>query len=486
MRTGKEYLDSLNDGRTIIVDGEAVGDVRAHPAFAGLVKAVADLYDIAADPTNGMQVFDESFGRNINVLFTAPKTREELATRRKAVQTWAESSHGWLGRSPDHVGSFLVGFASKPEVFGKDENHDYAQNLSDYAKYVIENDLYVTYAIIPPQFSRSSTQAEWGEEFLQVGVVRETEEGLIVRGSQMLATGAPATDELFVSCIKPLKAEDAQASISFALPTSTKGLKFYDRRPYALAATSVYDYPLTSQFDEADCVVVFDDVLVPWSRVFINQVPEQTPKQFFNTPAHLLGNWQAQIRLAVKLRFIASVAHRAAQINHIIDIPSVKEKLGEIGSLAATIESAVLAAEYTAEPDEKGTFVPGGRALYSSMALQSQLYPKVLHIIRELAGGGALQTPSSVKDLTSETTKADVAKYFKSIGTPAEDRIKLFKLLWDITGSEFGGRHEQYEMFYAGAPFIVKGVYAYNAFGWAEAGETLDKFLGGYGPDTIV
>jgi 4-hydroxyphenylacetate 3-monooxygenase len=113
------------------------------------------------------------------------------------------------------------------------------------------------------------------------------------------------------------------------------------------------------------------------------------------------------------------------------------------------------------------------------MGLQSELYPRVLAILRDLVGGGVLQVPSSVADLTSPETRPDIDRYVYSPNAPAEERVKLFKLAWDAVGSEFAGRHHQYEMFYAGAPFVVKG-YAFRNYGFDEPLAEVDAFLSGY------
>lgn len=479
MRTGAEYLDTLNDGRTVIIDGEVVDNVRVHPAFARVASTIAELYDIAADPANGMQYHSEEIGGTANLVFSAPRTRDELTARRHAIETWARHTHGWIGRSPDHVGTFFAGFGSHSEVFHNDER-DFSGNVRRYYERILRENLYVSYAIIPPQVSRATTASGWEGDFLQVGVVRETEEGIIVRGSQMLATGAAIADEVFVTCIKPLGPDDEDFAISFALPTSTQGLKLYCRRPYAPAATSHFDYPLTTAYDEPDALVVFDDVLVPWDRVFIDRDIAGLRRQFFDTGAHALGNWQAQIRFATKLKFIAAVARKVTQTNGTDKIPGVQEKLGELAAVVSSVESAVLAAEYTAEADQQGIFIPGKRALYGAMGLQSETYPRVIGILRDLVGGGVLQLPSSVRDLQSEVSKLDIERYVQSPGVPSEERVKLFKLAWDIIGSEFAGRHQQYEMFYAGAPFVVKGAYTFRNFGYDELVAALDVFLVSY------
>jgi 4-hydroxyphenylacetate 3-monooxygenase len=88
-----------------------------------------------------------------------------------------------------------------------------------------------------------------------------------------------------------------------------------------------------------------------------------------------------------------------------------------------------------------------------------------------------------VVDMKSPITAPDVERYIASPGVPSEERIKLFRLAWDIIGSEFAGRHQQYELFYAGAPFVVKGVYTYRNYGYEAQVAELDQFLAGYGVD---
>ncbi|MCW4354129.1 4-hydroxyphenylacetate 3-hydroxylase [Hoyosella sp. YIM 151337] len=484
MRTGSDYTEALNDGRVVLIDGEKVDNVSTHPAFAPVIKTIAELYDIAADPANCMQYTAPETGETANKVFSIPRSLDELRERREAIEKWARHTHGWVGRSPDHVGTFLASFAAHPEVFAGGER-DFSANMVNFHQRILREDLYVSYAIIPPQVSRATTASGWEGDYLQVGVVRETDEGIIVRGSQMLATGGAIADEIFVSCIKPLGPDDRDFAISFVVKPAAEGVKLYCRRPYAPAATSSFDYPLTTRYDEPDALVVFDDVLIPWERVFVNRDTDGVRRQFFDTGGHVLGNWQAQIRFATKLKFIAGVARRVTQVNGVDKIPSVQEKLGELAALVAGVESAVLAAEYMAEPDSAGQWLPGKRALYGSMGLQSEIYPRVIAILRDLVGGGVLQLPASVKDLQSPLTSTDIARYVQSPGVASEERVKLFKLAWDIIGSEFAGRHQQYEMFYAGAPFVVKGAYSYRNFGYEGPLQDVEDFLNSYKPETV-
>lgn len=478
MRKGFQYLESLRDGRSVLLDGQFVTDVSAHPAFRPAAKTIAQLFDIAADPASEMIHVSPDTGRQANKVFMIPRSRQELRERRHAITRWANKSHGFIGRGPDHVGGFLAGFAAMPEVFDTKERQ-FGANVTRFYQKVADENLYTSYVIIPPQISRASTAHGWPEELLQVGVYKERDDGMIVRGSQMLGTATAISDYVLVSCIKPLTPSDERYAVTFVAPLNARGLRVLCRRPYASGQPSSFDYPLSTRFDETDALVIFDDVFVPWEDVFVYRDVEQLRRQFFETPAHVLGNSQAQIRLISKMKFIVGVARKIARVNGIEAIPSVQEKLGELAGLAAHVEGMVLASEDECVTGKGGTVQPNPRFLYGAMALQAEIYPRAIMLLRELAGGGVLQVPSSIADLISTNTQTDIARYLQSTALSANDRVQLFKLAWDIVGSEFGGRHLQYEMFYAGAPFVAKG-YAYRNYGFEETIAAVDEFLHSY------
>jgi 4-hydroxyphenylacetate 3-monooxygenase len=482
MRTRADYLSSLDDGRRVIVDGKPVEHIASDPAFAPVARTIGDLFDLAADAGNGMQAHDEVAGRAVNRLFLAPRSAQELQAWRDAAQVWADHTHGWVGRSPDHVGAFVAAFAAHPEAFASERG--LRDNVLAFHRRVVENDLYVSYAIIPPQVSRATTAHAWEGDFIQVGVKEEREDGIVVRGAQMLATGGPVADEILVSCIKPLQAEDADFAVSFTVPVNATGLTLYCRRPYATAVTSEFDYPLSSRFDETDALLVFDDVFIPWENVFVYKDVVGLRKQFFETGAHVLGNFQAQIRFATKLKFLAGIARKVAAVNGVDKFPGVVEKLGELASLVSVVESGVNSAQFTANVDGQGLCRPGTQALYGAMGLQSEIHPRVIGIIRDLVGGGVLQVPSSVHELVEEGSREDMERYVSSPGISSVERVKLFKLAWDAIGSEFAGRHQQYELFYSGAPFVVKG-YAFRNFDYDGPLASVEGFLASYGVSEI-
>jgi 4-hydroxyphenylacetate 3-monooxygenase len=480
MRTGAEYLEAIGgDGRAIYADGERVGDVTRHPGFAGAARTIALLYDLAARDGSRLTFTSPKTGQPVPAYMLIPRSRDDLRLRRAASRLWADATYGFMGRTPDHVGSFFTGFAARPSVFARDRQ-PFADNVVRFYERVRDEQLYVAYTIIRPQLDRSKSAHEQEEPLLAAGVLRETDGGLVIRGAQMLGTGAALADYLFVSCIQPLRPGDEAYAFSVVMPVNAPGLRLYPRRLYADREQAVFDYPLSTRFDETDALAVFRDVFVPWEHVFAYRNIAVTRAQWFDTPAHVLGNTQAQVRLVSKVKFLAGLARRIARVNGVDQLPAVQSQLADVASLAAVVEGMVLAAEAEAVEAPDGIVSPHPQFLYGAMGLQAELYPRLVHLVRELAGGGVMQLPASVRDLTNPDTAEDLKRYVRSPGVPAEERVKLFKLAWDAVGSEFGGRHTQYEMFYAGAPYVAKG-YAYRHYDFDEALALVDRALSEYG-----
>ena len=143
-------------------------------------------------------------------------------------------------------------------------------------------------------------------------------------------------------------------------------------------------------------------------------------------------------------------------MNGLDRVPPVQSTLGELAAHATMVKSLVLAAEYNCHIDAQGVAWPGKAETFANSALQADIYGTLIHKVRDLCGGGLIQLPSSIKDFDNPEIAEQVERYVQSPGTPAPERVRLLKLAWDLVGSEFGSRHYQYEMFYAGAPFVMK------------------------------
>jgi 4-hydroxyphenylacetate 3-monooxygenase len=478
-RNGQGHIESLRDGRDVSINGERVADVTVHKAFRNSVGSAARLYDFQADPEriDAMTFASPDSGLRVSRGWQLPRNYAELVERRRALEAWAGLHFGFMGRSPDHVASCISGMYMGLDLF---EAYDRkrAAAVRDYYRFARDNDLFLTYVIINPQADRSKAAHAQADPFLAAGVVDEDAAGLTIRGAKMLGTSAIMANEVFVTCIQPLSPGDEKQAVSFAIPMNAKGLRVLSRKSYEEHAVSRFDNPLSSQYDENDAVMYFDDVKVPWERVFVNQNIDMTLKQFHGTPAHVYQNYQCQIRLVVKMRFLAGIAHRIAEANGIIGFPQVCDTLGQIAAEVGLVDGLLHGME--AKGSQAGAyFVPDRHLLYSAQSLTQQLYPKVITTIRDLAGGGLIMVPSSIADFDVPGLADIIDKTQKSPAFSPQERVKFFKLAWDALGSEFASRHVQYEMFYAGASFVTRG-HSYRTFDWATAKGMVDELMAGY------
>jgi len=480
IKTGNQHIAMLRDGREVYLDGKRVTDVTIHPAFRQSIRSYANLYDFQAQPANiGKMTFaPEGVDRRVSRIWQLPTSYNELVERRHMLEAWTELHYGFMGRSPDHVASCISGMYMGIDVF---EQADPARAgaLRDYYRYARDNDLFLTYVIVNPQANQSKAAHEQEDKYLAVGIVDQDAEGITVRGAKMLATSGIMANEVFCSCIQPLREGDEMYALSFAIPMNMKGLKVMSRKSYEAHATSVFDNPLASRFDENDAVLYFDDVKVPWERIFVAGDVGLCAKQFHATPAHVYQNYQCQVRLMVKLRFLVGLAHRITEINGTNGFPQVREMLGQLAAEAGMVEAWVCAMEAKGQVTSNGYYVPNRSMLYGSQVLTQQLYARVLNSLRELAGGGMIMLPSSIEDFANPTLAEIIAKTQKSPACSPEERVKFFKLAWDAVGSEFASRHNQYEMFYAGATFVTRG-HAYRTYDWKSATGLVENMLGSY------
>jgi 4-hydroxyphenylacetate 3-monooxygenase len=259
---------------------------------------------------------------------------------------------------------------------------------------------------------------------------------------------------------------------------NTAGLRVLSRKSYEAHAVSVYDNPLSACFDENDALLYFDNVKVPWERVFVHRDTDMCRAQFHDTPSHIFQNYQAQIRLSVKMRFLVGLAHKITEAIGTTNMPQVREQLGMLAAHAGTVEGMLSGME--ALGSNSGAFyLPNRHLLYAAQVTTQDLYPRMINSIRDLAGGALIMLPSSFRDWSNEEIAPILRKTQRSPSFSPEDKVKLLKAAWDAIGSEFASRHTQYEMFYAGARFVATG-HSYRTFDWGKARGMVDHLLSTY------
>jgi anthranilate 3-monooxygenase (FAD) / 4-hydroxyphenylacetate 3-monooxygenase len=310
VRTGAELIAGLRARpREVWLRGKRVEDITTHPAFVKPLGQLAALYDLQHDPAfrDILTYPSPTSAEPVATAFMVPRTQADLFKRREAFRVVAEATLGMMGRSPDFLNTTLMAFAEAHDVFGRGGQR-FADNVTRYYEFVRERDLFLTHALITPQIDRAKSSAQQADAFLHMGVVRESADGLVVRGARMLATLAPLADELAIYNLPGLKPGDEPHAVVFAIPMDTPGLRFICREPFDEGGRSSFDHPLASNFEEADALVVFEDVLVPWERVFLYRDVTLGNALYPDTNLRQHTAHQTAVRGLVKMQLAVGVA----------------------------------------------------------------------------------------------------------------------------------------------------------------------------------
>jgi 4-hydroxyphenylacetate 3-monooxygenase len=476
LKTGAEHLESLRDGRVVYIGAERVTDVTTHPAFRNAARTVAGIYDMKLANKDAMS-FEED-GERYSIYYLRAKTREDLARRSRGHRMIAELTYGMFGRSPDHVASFVTGMAMKPDELKPP--HGFPDHLLAFYDEIRKADSYVVYAVVPPQAARNPEfYSRQNIPVPALSVVREEDDGLVISGMKMLATGAVFANEVWLGNVIPLAPDQKKQAITCSLPMNAKGLALWSRKPFEREAKSEFDSPLAWRFDETDSMVMCEEVKVPWERVFVHDDALLSRDIYVKTPSHCFGNHQSNVRYWAKLRLVLGLCSRIAHSTGAIEVPAVKELLGHMSAVESTIAGMVHGQIDAFERWPEGHVCFNRRMMYAALEWSTQNYSTFIDKLRELCGGSVFQMPADISVVENPDLAHQFETYFQTPQGGALERMKLFKLAWDLVGSEFAGRHLQYEKFYAGASFIVRN-HAYRETPWNEFHGIVDGLMSSY------
>src|SRR5207248_2100505 len=235
------------------------------------VRTIATLYDLQLDPSrvDQMTYLSPTSNERVGLSHIQPRCVDDLVRRRNMVKTWAAWSAGMLGRSPDFLNTLVMGCAANSHYFANSQP-EFGENVQRYYELVREQDLCLTHTLVAPQVNRSVHPDAQAGGAVALHVEDETDVGLVVSGARILATLAPASDDLFVapSPSRSISGVGNPRAFAFSIPVMTHGLRFICRESFDTGRSS-FDHPLGSRFEEMDCTAVFDRVVVPWERVFL-------------------------------------------------------------------------------------------------------------------------------------------------------------------------------------------------------------------------
>ncbi|WP_408011113.1 4-hydroxyphenylacetate 3-hydroxylase family protein [Pseudalkalibacillus sp. A8] len=479
IRTGEQYINALKSRQPEIwLGGRKVTDIVNEDNFKQPIREIAKLYDMQHDSKYREKITSvcEETGERISNAFIVPKNYDDLMARRALFETWAESTFGLMGRTPDFLNVTVTSMASSPDFF-EQYNPKWAENIQNYHKYIRDQDLFLTHALINPQNDRGKPSHQQKDMYTHLGVVEETSEGLIVRGTKMLATLAPITDEVIIYSFPGFKPGDERYALSFAIPIDTPGLRILCREPMQSGTRPLFDHPLASRFEEMDAVLVFNNVLVPWDRVFMyNNI--DAANQLYSKTGLAQNTHQNGVRGLVKLKFAAQVAARVADAIGVDGYLNVQTQLGELMQSVETIRALLRTAENEYEINSRGEAIPAPIPLETIRGILPKAYPRTIEVIQTIGAGGLLMSPTE-GDFDHPDLREDIDKYYGGrSGVSAFERVRLFKLAWDLCGEAFGQRLVQYERYYSGDPVRKLGMF-YNNYKRHNSFTMVDDALNG-------
>ena len=448
VKNGNLYLEGLRaHPKDLWIEGEKVTDVTRHVAFTRAANSIAALYDMQHDPTLAKEMTFNSNAGGVSegLSFITPTSQEHLIQRGKMMLNWARFSGGVLARTPDYMNVILMACSAASDFFGK-----YGKNIENYFQYVMENDLTLTHTLVNVRKNKRYPSYAKGDE-LGLHLVQAKDDGIVVEGARILATLAPLSDEMLVfpSSVVPTDKDASKYALAFGIPCDTPGLKFICREPLDVGKSS-FDHPLSSRFDEGDAIVVFDNVFVPWEKVFIFNDVETANTVFSHSKVGSHINQQIVTKNMSKSEFILGLATLMTESLNTNETPYIQALASELITIYEVSKACLEASISNAELNEWGVMEPEGAPLAAAKSSFTSAYPRMIEILQLIGSSSLIAVP------TDADFESDIGHYlddYLSTDTlGAKERTKLFRMAWDISISSYGGRQVLYERFFSGDP----------------------------------
>lgn len=441
--TGRDYRESLRDGRSVWYDGEEI-DVCSHPRFTGVLETLQSLYDTQYLEANldTTTYVSELTGNRVSYSYLAPTTREELTTKWKNSHFWMSESLGLMPRLPDFMSNVVVGLYDYKAHAGSVDPL-YEKNIERYFEYCREHDVSITHAIGDPQIDRSGSLEDNPEFALRVVEIQA--EGIVVNGAKQLATLAPYCHEALIYLSPSFaKRKDPSYVGWFAAPMATKGLKILCRESHCKDSGG-HEHRLSNHYDEQDAMLFFDNVFIPMERVFLLNDADTAFKGFFRLNAWAL--YIGQIRFYHRLKTFLGITSLVSKAIGVNEFREIQNNLGELAVYAEMVRLGLVGMDAEAKPTDSGLMAPSSTFAMDSFA--AQIASRISEILRVISGSGIVMHPSR-KDLENPELRPYLDLYMRGKGCDAEYKSRLFKLAWELIADAFGSRQEIYELWNRG------------------------------------
>ncbi len=450
LRSGKDYIESIRDGREVWIDGERVTDVPSHPAFAPIVKLRARIYDLAHENSTRdlLSYADEESGERCATTSRPPHTRADWRAKRSAVDAILDDAGGVVTRVGDETVGEMWSLLDGQDVLNEIDP-TFSANITRHVRRAQLLDPFHVSANTDPKGNRALRPQDQDPDVL-LHVVRETDSGIVVRGAKF-ETAAAYANQAFV---KPTIGEWnnevlSDYAVGFLADMGAPGVRHICRSTFR-GQDAADDYPLTSRYDEIDTMIVFDDVEIPWENVFFYRHTKAAA--FIRATLHRYSIFPYVQRYARFADFLLGVAYASARSTGVTMHQAVREKIAQIACYREGINAHLTAAIELAEPSPAGLLMPNQPMMYAGRVFASTQLPAVMHTVRDLCGCQVSLIPG--KAMFDAPGAGDwLRKYFTIGEIPAEERRKLFALARDLLNSDYAGHRLTFQLFAQSPPF---------------------------------
>ena len=437
LRTGAEYLQALRDGREVYLDGKRVEDVTTEPGLSTVGHTVARMYDLVREHPEALTYRDDE-GRRVSGTWLQPRDRAQLSWRRLFTETIARHTGGLFGRPQDYVPLFHLGMLDVKADFSRGDKR-FEENIERYWRDARERDLMLAHGFIDVQ----SHPSQKIDDTVVPRIVARKPDGIVVRGVKTVATFATHADEVLIGTV-PRPGLTPDHVVYFSIPIATPGLRVVARTVYGTG--NAFDHPVSRYGDENDCMIVLDDVLVPWERVF--SIADESFCATIFPRITEWAHWSILVRLAVKAEVLTGLYALIPEMLGRAQAPQSQEALGEIVRYLVTLRAFIHAAEDQSSITASGHCMPSPQYVTAGRAYSVEHYRRIIGYTYDIASQALINMPPEAA-FDNPTIGPTLEGMFTGPTAPARDRARVVRLAWDMVCDSFGSRQTLFELFNA-------------------------------------
>jgi aromatic ring hydroxylase len=445
LKTGREFKQSLDDGRQVWVGGARLDKVADDPGLGAGIDLLASMFDdqFSEEFADATTHADPATGLTVTRSWQVPRTLAELQDRRKMIEYTSRKTAGTFGRPPDLAPTIAIGLLAYLPTFKKAESAfdackpDFVENIQAYVEYGRFNNITAAESLTGPQNDRSTPMAA-AASLLRIKSV--TKAGVRVSGAKSVGSVAAQSNEVFFTNLG-YRDTPPEACIWGSVPIATEGVKLVSREMLSSPGADPFDHPLTHKGEEADQLIIFDNVFVPKDRIFNLGVPGLL--QYYGRVCNW-AHWHVLTRLSIKAEIFVGCGQLVTEILGTGHIPAVQGMLGELIEYSQCLRAFVLAAEAQAKPTEGDVMAPDVSMLTAGRLYSIQNYPRIIHILQEMCGQGLVMRFGK-----AAFNNPEIGHYLNELlpgrGVSAQVKEQLMNFIWDLTSSSLAGRVALFE-----------------------------------------